>query len=62
MTRSIRVLLILIAAAQLFFAAAFFFQRPPAIGLWPLPGTTPLTFALIASFFAAAAVSYCLAD
>ena len=57
MTRPVRVLLILIAAAQLFFAAAFFFQWPPAIGLWPLEGTTPLTFILLASFFAAAAAS-----
>ena len=57
MTRSIRLLLILIAAVQLFFAAAFFFQWPPAIGLWPLEGTTPLTFILLAAFFAAAAVS-----
>ena len=50
-------MLILIAAAQLFFAATFFFQWPPAIGLWPLEGTTPLTFILLASFFAAAAAS-----
>ena len=57
MTRPIRLVLILIAAAQLFFAAAFFFQWPPAIGLWPLAGTTPLTFILLASFFAAAAAS-----
>jgi hypothetical protein len=42
---------------QFTFAAAFFFQWPPAINLWPLAGTTPLTYILLAAFFAAAAAS-----
>jgi hypothetical protein len=52
-----RYLLLLICAVQLFFAAAFFFQWPLAVALWPFEGTTPLTYVLIASFFAAAAAS-----
>ena len=57
LSKSWRVLLLLIAAIQLLFAAAFFVQWPPAISLWPLAGTTPLTYILLASFFAAAAAS-----
>ena len=57
MSRVLRVWLSLICAVQLFFAVAFFFQWSPAIALWPLEGTTPLTFILLASFFAAAAAS-----
>ena len=52
MSRGLRVGLILICVFQLLFAAAFFFQWPPAIGLWPIAGTTPLTYILLASFFA----------
>ncbi len=57
MSRSLRVLLFAICAFQLFFAVAFFFRWPLAVSLWPFEGTTPLTFVLIASFFAAAAAS-----
>ena len=57
MSRPLRMLLILICVVQLFFAAAFFFQWSLAIRLWPFEGTTPLTYVLIASFFAAAAAS-----
>ena len=57
MSRGLRVGLILICVFQLLFAAVFFFQWPPAIGLWPIAGTTPLTYILLASFFAAAAAS-----
>lgn len=52
-----RYLLLAACAVQLFFAAAFFFQWPLAVRLWPFEGTTPLTFVLVASFFAAAAAS-----
>lgn len=57
MSNAIRYLLLLICAFQLFFAAAFFFQWPLAVNIWPFAGTTPLTYILIASFFAAAAIS-----
>jgi hypothetical protein len=57
MSRGLRVGLILICVFQLLFAAAFFVQWPPAINLWPIEGTTPLTYILLASFFAAAAAS-----
>jgi hypothetical protein len=57
MTRRWWVLLFLICAVQLFFAAAFFFQWPLAVGVWPFAGTTPLTYILIGSIFAAAAAS-----
>ncbi len=57
MPKTLRSLLLLIAAIQLLFAAAFFVQWPPAIGLWPIAGTTPLTYILLASFFAAAAAT-----
>ncbi len=57
MTKTTRRLFALICVAQLLFAAAFFFQWPWATRLWPLAGTTPLTYILLASFFAAAAAS-----
>ena len=57
MSRTLRIVLILISVAQLMFAVAFFIQWPPAINLWPLAGTTPLTYILLAAFFAAAAAS-----
>lgn len=57
MSKTMRILLYVICATQLFFALAFFFRWPLAVNLWPFAGTTPLTFALIASFFAAAAAS-----
>ena len=52
MSRTLRIVLILISVAQLMFAVAFFIQWPPAINLWPLAGTTPLTYILLAAFFA----------
>lgn len=55
--KAMRSLLFLVCAVQLFFAVAFFFQWPLAVNLWPFEGTTPLTYILIASFFAAAAAS-----
>ena len=58
MSRRLRILLSLISVAQLLFAAAFFVQWPPAISLWPLAGTTPLTYILLAAFFAAAAEGF----
>jgi len=57
MSRAMRSLLVALCAVQLLFAAAFFFQWPLAVRLWPFAGTTPLTYVLIASFFAAAAAS-----
>ena len=57
MSKTWRMVLILISVTQLLFAATFFVQWPPATGLWPIEGTTPLTFILLASFFAAAAAS-----
>lgn len=55
--KAMRYLLFLVCAVQLFFAVAFFFQWPLAVNIWPFEGTTPLTFVLVASFFAAAAAS-----
>lgn len=57
MRKSIRSLLLLVSAVQLLFAIAFYFQIPFVTGLWPLPGTTPLTFIFLASIFAAAAAA-----
>jgi hypothetical protein len=58
MTKTIvRYVLLIICAVQFFLAVAFFLQWPFATGLWPFPGTTPLTFIFIASIFAAAAAS-----
>lgn len=57
MSKTGRYLLLAVCAVQFIFAAAFFFRWPPAIALWPFAGTTPLTFVLIAAFFAAAAAS-----
>jgi len=57
MTKTTRLVFGLICALQLLFAVAFFLQWPPAIRLWPFAGTTPLTYVLLASFFAAAAAS-----
>jgi hypothetical protein len=53
----LRYFLFLVCAVQFFFAIAFFLQLPFVIGLWPFPGTTPLTFIFFSSFFAAAAAS-----
>ncbi len=57
MTKTIRYLLFAICTVQFAMAAAFCFQMPFATGLWPFPGTTPLTFIFVGSFFAAAAAS-----
>ena len=38
-------------------AGLFFWQVPEAVGLWPFPGTSPLSNIFLASFFAAAAAS-----
>lgn len=53
----VRYLLLGICVVQCFMAVAFFLQWPFATGLWPFPGTTPLTYIFIASIFAAAAAS-----
>jgi hypothetical protein len=42
---------------QIVLAIAFFVRLSFAVGLWPFPGTTPLTFIFITSIFAAAAAS-----
>lgn len=57
MSRAARYALYVICAIQLIFAAGFFFQVPLAIKPWPFEGTTPLTYILVSSFFAAAAAS-----
>lgn len=57
MSKGPRSLLVLLCAVQLIFAVAFFVRWPPAIALWPFEGTTPLTYILLAAFFAAAAAS-----
>ncbi len=57
MIKTVRSLLFLVSAIQLAFAVAFFRHLPWATNLWPFPGTTPLTFIFVSSFFAAAAAS-----
>src|SRR5262245_17860043 len=57
MSRAFRSLLIGIGIGQAVFAAVFALQLPLAVGLWPFPDTTPMTYILVASFFAAAGVS-----
>lgn len=57
MTQAVRYALFLVCAVQLACAVAFFLQLPWIVDKWPFPGTTPLTFILIASFFAAVAGS-----
>lgn len=57
MIKAVRVALFLVCAAQGVLAVTFFLQVPLVVNGWPLPGTTPLTFILISSFFAAAAAS-----
>jgi hypothetical protein len=57
MIKAVRIFLFFVCAVQLLFAIAFFFQMPLVTGLWPFPGTTPLTFMFISSIFAAAAAS-----
>lgn len=54
MTGLIRPVLFVVAVLQLAFAVAFFVQAPFVVGLWPFPGTTPLSFIFIASIFASA--------
>lgn len=57
MKKVYRYALYLICAVQLIFAVGFFYQLPFAVNVWPIANTSPLTFILIASFFAAAAAS-----
>ena len=57
MKKAVRYFLFVVCAAQFFFALAFFLQWPFATGIWPFPGTTPLTYIFISSIFAAAAAS-----
>jgi hypothetical protein len=57
MTKVVRYFLFLVCAIQIFLTAAFFWQWPFAVGIWPFPGTTPLTFIFLSSIFAAAAAS-----
>jgi hypothetical protein len=55
--RLARYALFLVCAVQFCLAIAFFLQLPFAVGLWPFPGTTPLTLILVSSFLAAAGAS-----
>jgi hypothetical protein len=55
--KTVRVFLLLVSAAQFLAAIVFFLQLPFVVGLWPFPGSTPLTFMFVASIFAAAAAS-----
>jgi hypothetical protein len=57
MKRTVRYSLLATGAAQILLAMAFFLQLPAAVGLWPFPGTTPLTYIFVASIFAAAGAS-----
>jgi hypothetical protein len=57
MKKGLRYFLFLVGTGQIFFTVAFFLQWPLATGAWPFPGTTPLTFDLVASILAAAAAS-----
>lgn len=57
MVKGFRYFLMLVSVVQLFFSAAFIMQWPFAINLWPFPGTTPLTYLLVGSIFAAAGAS-----
>lgn len=57
MFRMMRIFLFLVSCGQLLAAMAFFWQWPFVVDLWPLAGTTPLTFIFLASIFAAAAAS-----
>ncbi|MBK9123473.1 MAG: hypothetical protein IPM16_10195 [Chloroflexi bacterium] len=57
MNPRLRLLLIVIATVQAVLSIAFTMQVPVVTGLWPFPGTTPLSFTFIASIFGAAAAS-----
>ncbi len=57
MSSGVRALLLAIAAVQAVLAIAFVFQVSPVTGLWPFPGTTPLSNIFIGSILAAAAAS-----
>src|SRR5678815_2232980 len=57
MNRSVRSGLFVICAFQLIFAVLYLIQSPFALGLWPFPATSTMTYILVASFFAAAAAS-----
>jgi len=50
-------MLLVLATTQAVAAVLFFIRAPSVVGLWPIPGTTEMTFILMASFFAAAAAS-----
>ena len=54
MNKAMRIFLFFVSIVQLLAALAFFLQWAPVTGLWPFPGTTPLTFIFISSIFAAA--------
>lgn len=62
MTTAMRIILWVVSISQALAAVAFFMQIPAVTGLWPYPGTTPLTNIFIASIFAAGAAStiWCL--
>lgn len=57
MTIAVRYSLFFICALQVFLALACFLRLQFAVDLWVFPGSTPLTFIVIAAFFAAAAAS-----
>jgi len=57
MIKAVRYALFLVCAVQVIMAVAFFLQLPLAVGIWPFPGSTPMTFIFLSSIYAAAAVS-----
>lgn len=57
MTRAVRFALYLVGVVQSLLAVALFVQSPLAVGLWPFPGTTPLTLIFVSSILTAAAAS-----
>jgi hypothetical protein len=60
--RAMRTAMTAVAVGQVVFAGGFVLQVPAFTSLWPFEGTTPLSHALIGSFFLAAAAStgWCL--
>src|SRR5215204_1128974 len=62
MNRYLRFLMFGISAVQVLLTIAFLLQVPFVTQLWPLPGTTPVSFIFISSIIAAAATStlWCL--
>ena len=57
MARGLRYALAALAVVQLLSAMALFWEVPFFVGMWPFPGTSPLSTTLLASFLAAAAAS-----